>query len=78
LLRASRNAVFPLRDVQRLRRIGWVVLMTSAGYFLGGIPFIQRHFEKVVIAIVLISVLPVVFEILKSRRRSSAAVVIPE
>jgi hypothetical protein len=39
-------------------------------YFLGGIPFIQRHFEKVVIAIVLISVLPVVFEILKSRGRA--------
>ena len=48
--------------------IGWVVLMTMAGYFLGGIPFIQRHFEKVVIAIVLISVLPVVIELLKSRR----------
>jgi membrane-associated protein len=53
--------------------IGWVVLMTSAGYFLGGIPFIQRHFEKVVIAIVLISVLPVVFEILKSRRAAAPA-----
>jgi membrane-associated protein len=42
--------------------------MTTAGYYLGGIPLIQRHFEKVVILIVLLSVLPVVFEILKSRR----------
>ena len=49
--------------------IGWVVLMTTAGYFLGGIPLIQRHFEKVVILIILISVLPVVFEVLKSRRQ---------
>ena len=49
--------------------IGWVILMTTAGYFLGGIPIIQRHFEKVVILIILISVLPVVFEILKSRRQ---------
>jgi membrane-associated protein len=48
--------------------IGWVVLMTTAGYFLGGVPLIQRHFEKVVILIVLISVLPVVFELLKSRQ----------
>jgi membrane-associated protein len=54
--------------------IGWVVLMTMAGYFLGGFPFIQRHFEKVVIAIVLISVLPVVFEILKSRGRVAVPV----
>jgi membrane-associated protein len=43
--------------------------MTTAGYFLGGIPFIQRHFEKVVILIVLVSVLPVVYEVLKSRRQ---------
>jgi membrane-associated protein len=49
--------------------IGWVILMTTAGYFLGGIPFIQRHFEKVVILIVLVSVLPVVYEVLKSRRQ---------
>ncbi|HYP06834.1 MAG TPA: VTT domain-containing protein [Bryobacteraceae bacterium] len=56
--------------------IGWVVLMTTAGYFLGGIPFIQRHFEKVVILIVLLSVLPVVFEILKSRRVAKAATTI--
>src|SRR5688572_17925716 len=54
--------------------IGWVVLMTVSGYFLGNIPFIQRHFEKVVILIVLVSVLPIVFEFLKSRRASSAVV----
>jgi len=49
--------------------IGWVVLMTTAGYYLGGFPIIQRHFEKVVILIVLLSVVPVALEVLKSRRR---------
>jgi len=49
--------------------IGWVVLMTTAGYFLGGIPIIQRHFEKVVILIVLLSVVPIGIELLKSRRK---------
>jgi membrane-associated protein len=49
--------------------IGWVVLMTAAGYYLGGFPIIQRHFEKVVILIVVISVVPVALEVLKSRRR---------
>jgi len=48
--------------------IGWVVLMTLSGYWLGSIPVIKAHFEKVVIAIVLISVLPVLFEALRSRR----------
>ena len=39
--------------------IGWVVAMTMAGYLLGNVPFISEHFEKVVILIVLVSVLPV-------------------
>ena len=52
--------------------IGWVIAMTMAGYFLGGIPIIQRHFEKVVIAIVLISVLPIIVELLKNRRAQPA------
>ena len=55
--------------------IGWVVAMTMAGYYLGGFPIIQRHFEKVVIGIVLVSVLPILFEYLKSRRAQPAATV---
>jgi membrane-associated protein len=40
--------------------IGWVVSMTTAGYFLGRISWVQHNFELVVIGIVLVSVLPVV------------------
>ncbi len=54
--------------------IGWVVLMTMAGYYLGGFPIIQKHFEKVVILIVLVSVLPVVLELLKARRAQAVTV----
>jgi membrane-associated protein len=54
--------------------IGWVVLMTVAGYYLGGFPIIQKHFEKVVILIVLVSVLPVVLELLKARRAQAVTV----
>ena len=49
----------------------WVVSMTMAGYYLGGVPFVRRHFEKVVIGIVLVSVLPVIIQIVKSRRGST-------
>jgi len=54
--------------------IGWVVSMTLAGYFLGGVPFIRAHFEKVVIGIVLVSVLPVLIEIWKVRRAANVSI----
>lgn len=37
---------------------GWVASMTFAGYFLGQVPFVQRHFESVIVAIIFLSVLP--------------------
>jgi membrane-associated protein len=48
--------------------IGWVLSMTLAGYNLGGVPVIRRNFEKVVIGIVLVSVLPMIIHYLRSRR----------
>jgi membrane-associated protein len=48
--------------------IGWVLSMTLAGYFLGGVPLIRRNFEKVVLGIALVSVLPVVLQYVQSRR----------
>ena len=52
--------------------IGWVTLMTTSGYFLGGIPVIRDNFEKVVIGIVLISVLPIAIQVLRHRREHAA------
>ena len=40
--------------------LGWVLSMTLAGYNLGGVPVIRRNFEKVVLGIVFVSVLPLV------------------
>jgi membrane-associated protein len=54
--------------------IGWVFFMTMLGYQLGGVPFIRAHFEKVIIAIILISVLPPVIEALKARKRAAVSV----
>lgn len=39
--------------------VGWVALMTMAGYWLGGFSVIADHFELVVLGIVFISLLPV-------------------
>lgn len=46
----------------------WVVLLTLAGYFFGGIPWVKAHFEAVVVAIIAISVLPMVIEAVQHRR----------
>jgi len=51
----------------------WVALFTLAGYFFGNIPFVQKNFELVIIAIVLISVLPAIVEWWKARREKKAA-----
>ncbi|GGG28906.1 DedA family protein [Hymenobacter glacieicola] len=51
----------------------WVVLLTGAGYFLGSIPWIQQNFGLFTIGIIVVSVLPAVFEFFKARRPSNVA-----
>jgi membrane-associated protein len=48
--------------------ITWVMLFTLAGYFFGNIPFVKHNFEFVIVAIILISVVPIGVEWLKARR----------
>ncbi len=48
--------------------LGWVLSMTLAGYFLGGVPIVRQHFEKVVILIVVVSLIPVFLQVMKARR----------
>jgi len=48
----------------------WVVLCTVAGYFFGNIEAVKKHFELVVIGIVLVSVLPLAWEWWAARQRS--------
>ena len=49
--------------------IGWVAFMTLLGYKLGKVPFVRQYFDKIVILIVLISLLPAITEVIKSRRK---------
>ena len=48
--------------------ITWVAIFTLLGYFFGNIPFVQQNFELVIVAIVLISVIPAIVEVLKARK----------
>ncbi len=53
--------------------IVWVVLFTLAGYFFGNIPFMKENFEYVIIAIILLSVLPMIYEGWKARKEAKEA-----
>jgi membrane-associated protein len=48
--------------------IVWVTGLTLAGYFFGTIPIIQRNFETVILAIIFLSILPMVVEYVRARR----------
>jgi membrane-associated protein len=47
--------------------IFWIAFMITIGYQLGRIPLVQRNFEKAVIGIVVLSLIPVILEARKQR-----------
>ena len=53
--------------------MAWVSFFTLGGYFFGNLPVVKDNFGIVVIAIILISVLPMVYEFVKARREPSIA-----
>jgi len=55
--------------------LAWIALFTFGGYQFGNLPYVQKQFKVVNIAIILISVLPMGIEYLRARaeRRKHAA-----
>jgi len=53
--------------------VAWVLIVTTAGWFLGGIPLIKNNFELACVIIVVISILPMVWEWFKTRRATKTA-----
>ena len=49
----------------------WIAAITMLGCQLGHVELVRRNFEKVVLAIILLSLSPVIWELLKSRRGKS-------
>jgi membrane-associated protein len=56
--------------------VAWVLICIVAGYFFGTWSFVQKRFELVIVAIVVISVLPMAFEFLRARRDAKRAAVL--
>jgi membrane-associated protein len=48
--------------------VAWVGLCVGAGILLGSRPWVQKNFEKMLILIVALSLLPVAWELIKARR----------
>ncbi len=51
----------------------WVLSFTIAGYFLGSIPVIKNNLKLVFLLIIVVSVLPIVIEVLKHRAEAKRA-----
>jgi membrane-associated protein len=51
----------------------WVTSLTFAGYFFGGLPIIQENFEYAVFGIILISLLPMIFEFISHKKAQKKA-----
>ena len=56
--------------------IGWGTMVTLLGYYLGKIPFVAEHVEYFTIAFILVSTIPIVMEIVKSRRQHKTEAII--
>ncbi len=48
--------------------LAWVALFTFLGYFFGNLPVVQDNFTFVILAIIFISVLPAIIEVVRSRQ----------
>jgi membrane-associated protein len=50
----------------------WIAFMMTVGYQLGQIPIVRRHFEKVILGVVFLSLLPMFREVFKAWRGKSS------
>jgi len=51
----------------------WVTSFLFAGYLFGNIPFVKENFHYAVVGIVLVSVVPIIIEVVKSFKKKRAA-----
>jgi membrane-associated protein len=49
----------------------WVISITLAGYFFGGLEIVKKNFSLVVLLIIIISIMPAVIEFYRENRRTS-------
>ena len=45
----------------------WIAIFCYAGYFFGDLPFVQENLKLLIVAIIVVSILPAVVEVLRAR-----------
>jgi membrane-associated protein len=50
----------------------WIGLLLYTSYFFGNIPVVKEHFSLVILAIIILSILPAIIEMIRRRYRLSA------
>jgi membrane-associated protein len=51
--------------------VGWIVCLVLGGYAFGNIPVVRQNFSLVIVAIIVLSLLPGLIEVLRQRRRAT-------
>lgn len=62
----------PYRSFVRYNVLGallWTASVTTAGHYLGQVAAVRNHLEAVILAVVVVSLVPVAFEVLRHRNR---------
>jgi membrane-associated protein len=49
--------------------VAWGLIVPMLGYNLGGIPFVRAHIESILMAVVVLSVLPLIVSSLRGQQR---------
>jgi membrane-associated protein len=50
--------------------IGWVLGLTTVGYLLGNVPLVRNNFEKAILLIIFLSILPAIIEVARHKLAS--------
>jgi membrane-associated protein len=53
--------------------VTWVSIGLWSGYLFGNVPFVKEHFSLVILAIIVISIIPAVIEIIRHKRAAAKA-----
>ena len=54
----------------------WVALFCYAGYFFGDLPIVQENLKLLIVAIIVISILPAIIEVIRAKMKSKKTEII--
>jgi membrane-associated protein len=73
---AAAGSGFPYNHFLRYSIIGclsWVFLCCGCGYFFGNLPFVQEHFSLIILAIIVVTLIPALVGLIKSKLGKKSA-----